>query len=139
MDQGGNRRRAFHGVGQPSVEEELRRLPHRADEQQHAGQIQRRPIRPDEPPGLADKFWNAREYLRKLDGPDHPVDRHDAERETEIPHAIDHESLDSRRIGRVFVVPEPDQQITGQSNALPTEEKLHEVGGGHQGQHGEGE
>ncbi len=36
MDQGADRRRAFHGVGQPDVERHLRRFPHRSNEQQNA-------------------------------------------------------------------------------------------------------
>ena len=36
MDQRGDRRRAFHRVRQPGVEQELRRLAHRAHEQQQA-------------------------------------------------------------------------------------------------------
>ena len=37
VDQGGNRRGAFHGVGQPDVERKLRRLAACADEQQQRG------------------------------------------------------------------------------------------------------
>ena len=46
VDQGRHRRRAFHRVRQPGVQEELRRLAHRADEEQQADarQIQHRTI-----------------------------------------------------------------------------------------------
>ena len=38
VDEGADGRRALHGVGQPDVERELRRLAHRAEQdQQHAG------------------------------------------------------------------------------------------------------
>ena len=37
VDQGGDRRGAFHGVGQPDVERKLRRLAAGADEQQQSG------------------------------------------------------------------------------------------------------
>ena len=38
MDQGRDRGRALHRIRQPGVQAELRRLAHRADEQQHADQ-----------------------------------------------------------------------------------------------------
>ena len=41
MDQGRDRRRAFHRVGQPGVQADLRRFAHRADEQKDAGDGQR--------------------------------------------------------------------------------------------------
>ncbi len=48
MDQGGDRRRAFHRVRQPGVQEELRRLAHRADEEQQRGDLGRVPLPPEE-------------------------------------------------------------------------------------------
>ncbi len=46
MDQGRHRRRAFHRIGQPGVQDKLRRFAHRADEQQEGNQIRRVPITP---------------------------------------------------------------------------------------------
>jgi hypothetical protein len=43
VDQRGDRGRAFHRVGQPHVQRELRRLAHRADEQADAGGGDQRP------------------------------------------------------------------------------------------------
>jgi len=43
-----NRRRAFHGIRQPGVQQELGRLGHRAHEQQQAGQRQRVDISSEE-------------------------------------------------------------------------------------------
>ena len=40
MDQGGDRRRAFHRVRQPGVQAELRRFSHRADEEQDAKRVE---------------------------------------------------------------------------------------------------
>ena len=65
--------------------------------------------------------------------------REDAEREAEIADAVDDEGLDRGRVGLRLVVPEADQQIAHQPDALPAEEQLHEVVGRHQHQHGEGE
>ena len=63
----------------------------------------------------------------------------DAEREAEIADAIDDERLDRGGVGLGLVVPEPDQQIAAEPDALPAEEKLREVVGRDQRQHGEGE
>ena len=45
MDQRGDRRRAGHGVGQPDVQRDLRRLARRAEEEQDADQARRTPAR----------------------------------------------------------------------------------------------
>src|SRR3546814_2317947 len=42
-------------------------------------------------------------------------------------------------VGARPFVPEPDQQVGGEADALPPEEHLHEVVGRHQHQHEEGE
>ena len=67
------------------------------------------------------------------------VDREDAEREAEIADAVDDEGLDRRGVGRGPVVPEADQEIGAEADALPAEEQLHEIVGRHQHQHEEGE
>ena len=65
--------------------------------------------------------------------------REDAEREAEIADAVDDEGLDRRGVGFRLVIPEADQQIAREADALPAEEQLHQVVGRHQHQHGEGE
>ena len=62
-----------------------------------------------------------------------------AEREAKITDAVDHEGLDGGGIGRRLFIPEADQQIGCETDALPPEEHLHQIVGGHQHQHGEGE
>ena len=66
-------------------------------------------------------------------------DAENAEREAEIADAVDDERLDRGGVRRRAVIPEADQQIGGEADALPAEEHLHEVVGRHQHQHGEGE
>ena len=139
VDQGRHGCRAFHGIGQPGVQEELRRLAHRADEQQHARQIERRPSVAEELPARAGLRGDHREQFGELDRAEHPEDRDDAEREAEVADAVDDEGLDGGGRGGRFLEPEADQQIGGEAHPFPAEEQLHEVGGGNQGQHGEGE
>ena len=69
----------------------------------------------------------------------HHEDGEDAEREAEIADAVDDEGLDRGGVGLGLVVPEADQQIAREADALPAEEQLREVVGRHQRQHGEGE
>ncbi len=139
MDQCRNRRRAFHGVGQPGVQQELGRLAHRPHEQQQAGQRQRVGMPPKEVNGLAGQTRRAREDGFKVGRADQHEDRKDAERKAEIADAVDHEGLDRGRVSRRLLVPEPDQQVTCKADALPAKEQLHQIIRGHQHQHGEGE
>ncbi len=80
-----------------------------------------------------------REQFAEIDRAELPVDRHDAQREAEVTDAVDDEGLDGGRRRTVLGVPEADQKVGRQAHAFPAEEQLHEVGGGHQHQHGKGE
>ena len=108
VDQGGNRRRAFHGVRQPDVQEELGRLAHRADEQQHADHFDRPDTVAEEVHDdfarwrrickgnrghhgvLAQRFHEGRELNRAVDA-EHS---HDAKREAKVADTVGDEGLD---------------------------------------------
>ena len=139
MDQGGDGRRALHGVGQPGVQQELRRLAHGAHEQQEAQRRQDVDLVPEEQERLPGDRGRGVEHLLQADGAEHRKDAEDAEREAEVADAVDDEGLDGRGVGGRAVVPEPDQQVGEEADALPAKEHLHEVVGRHQHQHGEGE
>ena len=79
------------------------------------------------------------EQFGELDRAEHPEHRQDAEGKAEVADAVDHKGLDGGGAGGGLLVPETDQQIGRQPHPFPAEEQLHEVGGGHQRQHGEGE
>ena len=79
------------------------------------------------------------EHGVELDRIEHEVDRGDAEREAEVADPVDEERLDRGGAGRGPGVPEADQQVGDQADALPAEEQLEEVVGGDQHQHEEGE
>ena len=108
MDQGRDRRRALHGVGQPGVQRQLRRLAHGADEQQEAdhGRACRSSRRGHQKLGV-DELGGAREHDVELDRVEHEEDREDAEREAEIADPVDQERLDRRGVGggRVYQKP----------------------------------
>ena len=61
------------------------------------------------------------------------------QRKAEVTHAVDDKCLDRRRIGRGFLVVEPDQQVRSDPHPFPAEEHLHQIVGGDQRQHGKGE
>ena len=65
VDEGRDRRRAFHRIRQPSVQQELRRFAHRADEQQQAGDRQRVDIGAEHMDRLAGEARRGGEDLRR--------------------------------------------------------------------------
>ena len=136
---GGHRGRTFHGVRQPSVQQELRALAHGSHEQQQADHRDGVPFTPEEVERLAFDGGDVGEDVGEADGPEHHEDAEDAQHEAEIADTIDDEGLDGRRRSRGLLVPEADQKVGGKTDALPAEEHLHKVVGRHQHQHGEGE
>ena len=85
------------------------------------------------------RFGASREHVVEIDRAGHHEYREDAEREAEIADAVDHEGLDGGRVRLRLVVPEADQQIAREPDALPAEEQLHQIVRRHQHQHREGE
>ena len=69
----------------------------------------------------------------------HREQAEDTEREAEVADTVDDERLDRCRVGRRLLVPETDQQIGREADALPAEEHLQQVVGRHQRQHRERE
>ena len=139
VDQGRDRRRAFHRVRQPGVQAELRGLAHGADEQEEGHQRERMHLGAEHHDAVFGELGGAGEDHVELDRVEHQIDAGDAEREADVAHPVDQEGLDRGGAGRRLGVPEADQQIGDQPDALPAEEKLQEVVGGDQRQHEEGE
>ena len=139
VDQRRHRGRAFHRVGQPGVEAKLRRLAHRADEQQQAEHRHRVEAMAKEPDGRSGHGGRGFQNFRNGDGVEHQIGAENPHHEAEIAHAVDDECLDRGGIGRRLAEPEADQQIGCQAHAFPAEEHLQQVVGRHQHQHREGE
>jgi hypothetical protein len=149
VDQRRDRRRALHGVGQPGVQRHLRRLAHRAHEQQQADDGQRarlrqRPVKEAE--HRRARLVGALGDRRRIGEDGVEIDRAEqhehaeqAEQEAEIADAVDDEGLDGGGTCRRPLIPEADQQVGGETDAFPAEEHLHQIVGRHQHQHGEGE
>ncbi len=139
VDQGGDRGRALHRVGQPGVKTELRRFAHRSDEQEDADQGHRVEALAEEADRRARLAGRGGQDLRDGDGSEDQEGGENAQREAEIADPVDDEGLERRGVGRGLVVPEADEEVGCEADALPAEEHLDEIVGGHQHQHREGE
>ena len=139
MDERRDGRRPLHRVWQPGVQEKLRRLAHRPDEEKNRDQIGRVPLGPEEMHRRLGKRRRRGKDIVEAHAVGQQEEREDPERKAEIAHAVDDEGLDRGRIGRGFAPVEADQQIGGNTHPLPAEEHLHEVVGRHEHQHREGE
>src|SRR5579883_309962 len=121
------------------MQADLRRFSHRSYEKEHAQHLQGRQLH-------AEKIENG-PFLSGDRGKDrvemHGIEEKEraenAESKPEIANAIDDESLNRSRIRRGSVIPEADQEIGAEADALPSEEELDEIVGCHQHEHGEGE
>ena len=127
MDERRDGRRAFHGVRQPGVEQELRGLAHRAHEEQQRERRQDVDVVARKAEGLADCARHGRKQRVEIHRVEDEKEPEDAERETEVADAVDDESFDRRRIGGGLFVPESDEQIGREADAFPAEEHLYEV------------
>ena len=131
VDQGTHRRWAFHGVGEPDVKRELRRLAHRAAEQTEPGDRKERPAHLSFGDALEDAVVTEHAQLGEQD--------HDPDEEAQVPHPVYQEGLLARRRRCRFLVPEPDQQIGAQPHQLPEHVEQEKVVYDDQAEHGEGE
>ena len=138
VDQRRDRGRAFHGVEQPGVQTELRRLGHRAHEQQQAADGQGVDVEAEEMNLLAGHAGNRLEDGAEIHRVEEEETGEDAEGEAEIANPVLHEGLDRGVVGARALVPEADQQVGHQADAFPAEEQLDEIVGGDQHQHREG-
>ena len=125
MDEGGHRRRAFHRVWQPDMQEELGRLAHRADEEEDADQLKGVDVLSQEIDRQLLSRRSAGKSQRRHDRilTDRGQDRfelhrakdeehgHDAERQAEVANAVGDKGLDGSVVRRLFRVPETDQQV----------------------------
>ena len=121
------------------MQADLRRLAHRADEQQHADDLERGEGATKNRIGVDLVLCDSGEDRAELDRAEFQEDQCDAHHEGEITNAVDDERLDRRGVGGRTVIPVPDQQVGAEPDAFPAEEQLQQVVRRHQHQHGEGE
>ena len=131
VDQRRHRRGASHGVGEPHIQRNLRRFPGGAHEQQHPHQAGRHEHRRA---CAAQERAVDRVHIERAEG---TVQQEHAQQEAGVADTVGDERLATGLgIGEV-VEPEADQQIRGESHALPTHEQHQHRAAQHQQQHEE--
>ena len=129
----GNRRGAFHGVGQPDVQRKLRRFTAGSNEQKQRGRSDNRIT-----DGKVAAAGQVRD-LRKSQRSQIPGDEKHPQQKSSVADAIDDERLVARVGGRLAVEIETDQKIRTQAHAFPADKHEHIVVGEDKRQHGEHE
>ena len=132
VDQRADRCWAFHRVGEPSLERNLRRLGEGADEDQQHRDHQLRRI-------LLKGCVGAGEELAVVEHAHRLEEEERSEHEADVADDVDHEGLDAGRRGRVAAVPVGDQHVGGGANEGPANDQQHHVAREHQQQHREDE
>ena len=125
VDQGGDRGGALHGVEQPRLQRHLRRLAARREQQQETEQRRGGDVGPR----------HAGVDLGEGGAAEKRQHRENGHRHSQVTDAVDDERLASRGSRGGFVLPEGDQQVGGQADALPAEEQHQVAVGQHQREH----
>ena len=127
VDQGRHRGGAFHRVGQPQVQRQLRTLPAGADEGEQ---------RDGCGGGDAEAGCGTvdRRVVQRADCPEGEEHRH---HEAPVAHAVGDECLLAGSRGAVLFVPEADQEVRAGAHTLPAEERDQHVRAEHQHEHAE--
>ena len=125
VDEGRDRGRALHRVEQPRLQRHLRGLAARAEQEQQAERVERALAR------LAGQLADGAE-VGGAEGREHQRDR---QREADVTDTVDDERLLGGGSGRRLVLPEADEQVRRQADALPAQEQAHEVGRQDQREH----
>ena len=99
MDERRYRRRSFHGVGQPGVQQKLRRLSHGAHEEEQADDGHRIEIHAEELDGLARLAAGRLEDGVEIDRAEELEGSKDAERKAKVADTVHDERLDRCGIG----------------------------------------
>src|SRR5262249_47583416 len=132
VNERGDRRGAFHGVGQPDVERDLGGLTGGSEDEQEsdAGEEASLPLGM-----LRDRGEDGGE-VKRAEVRDEEEHR---EEEAEVADAVDDEGLLAGVGGGVLLEVEADEEVGGEADALPSDEEEEEVRGEDQNQHEEHE
>ena len=135
MNQGRDRRGAFHGVWQPHVQWKLCRFTHCAHKQTDADDTQQQPF------GSGQRFSNQTIGLTKnfgvVQGTGVACDQANTQDETKVAHAVHQEGFHVGKHRCRALEPEADQQVGHQAHGFPAEEQLKQVVAHDEHQHGE--
>ncbi len=135
VDEGRDRGRAFHRVGKPDVERNLRGLAGGADEQQKPDRRENA----EADLGSLEPRGHSLHHLVEVHRSEVKKDEHDREDEPRVTDAVDDERLLTRVRGGIPVEPEADEKVGAKSDPFPPDEGQKEVRAQHQVQHEERE
>lgn len=124
MDQSADRGGAGHGVRQPGVEGDLRRLADRTPEQEQGGGRGQRAGR------------NRSHRLLDVEGVELPEQQEEADRKRGVPDPGDDEGLLGGEAVLPIPMPESDQQVRAEAHALPAEIEREQAVAQDQNEHG---
>ena len=135
VDERRHGRRAFHGVRQPNVERELRRLGDASHEEEHAREREEAFL-PDPRSGtraeLSDRTVDFRERQHVTSGVSlrlgkHGEHDHDRRHEQRVADAVGHEGLLRSVARRLLLDVEADQEVRAQADQFPEDEQDQDV------------
>ena len=133
VDQGADRRRAFHGIGKPGIEGNLGRFARGPHEEQQGDQGHQ-PARPwPISPGPAAKT------VCEIEGSEGHEDQEDGQQKPVIADPVDDEGLLAGVGGRFLLIPEADQEIRTEPHPFPADEHEEKIVGRNQDEHEEDE
>ncbi len=119
VDQGGDRGRTLHRIGQPDVEGDLGALAAGSHEKEEAGDgggPEGAPGLVRQGPGIGRDVHEV-ERAELMEDEDHPQDQ------PRVADPVHHEGLHAGGRGRVLLVPEPDEQVGAEPHPLPSHEE----------------
>ncbi len=128
VNQRGDRRGAFHRVGQPDVERQLRALARRAQHQAKRDDGKHAAL----PCGSCVEL---RADLAEGERAEVGHQQKHSDEKAEVADAVDDEGLLARVGGGFLLEPEADQQVRGQAHALPANKHHQRIAGQHQHRH----
>ena len=120
VDERGDRRGAFHGVGEPDVERDLRGLAGGAEDEQEGDGGEEAAVQ-------SGAGAMAAKTSVKLERAEVGDEQEHGEQEAEVADAVDDEGLLAGVGGGVLVEVEADEQVRGEADAFPADEEQQEV------------
>ena len=142
MDEGRDRRRAFHGVGQPDVERDLGRLADGPEEQQQRYGRRGRPAYGSWPAGQSPVAWpstSGAQDGRVVERAEVAEHQEHGDQEPEVADPVGDERLLGRDGGDISLEPEADQAVGAEAHTFPAEEVEQEIVRQDEHEHGEEE
>src|SRR6185503_19254431 len=132
VNEGGDRRGAFHRVGQPDVKGNLGRFAGGSDDEQEGNGGEKAAV----PFGM---LRDGGEDVGEVEIAEVGNDQEHREKKAEVADAVDDEGLFACIGGGVLLEVEADEQVGGETDALPADEEQKEAAGQHQDGHEEHE